>query len=375
MNKKLNNLNEQLSRMKKLMTFEMGDHSHETLSNNLIKEQEEKTGGGVQLYVVGKDGQRDIKIGVKGNEIYAVGIDDSLGKKIGGGDLNTLKSNFKSKDQTYMDGLQYVLSKSPNGIISGELYIPGADVYFQNSGSFTTQGVGFFIEDGKPRMVGFDFAKTNELKSGIIKPIKASALPPTKQPKQKWFCVMGSGCSLHDITSPPPSYKKNPNSSDGGYDTQEECMKNCGTTPPELKLDLKDMFHYDCPGMAGCGSKGGGSNSDPLRDPKNVQKIINFGNVLNQKYTEGKPIYVLGFASEEGDVNHNLELSQKRADYVANLLRSKITNKNIKIIPQGKGETTRFKSGTDETSYKENRRIIVTLDPNSNEPYVFKMKQ
>ncbi len=102
-------------------------------------------------------------------------------------------------------------------------------------------------------------------------------------------------------------------------------------------------------------------------------------NVIEQIYLlngAGKePIYVLGFASEEGEVNHNLELSQKRAEYVANLLRTKIINKNIKIIAQGKGETNRFKSGTSQEAYTENRRIIVTLDPNSNEPYIFKFNQ
>lgn len=140
--------------------------------------------------------------------------------------------------------------------------------------------------------------------------------------------------------------------------------------PQTLTLDLQDAFFYDCPNMPGCNSQGG-SNQRPLIDNSAYKKIEDFGSILNEYYKDNTPIYVLGFASAEGNAQHNLRLSQNRADFVASLIRTKITNPNIRIIPVGKGATRAF----DSSNLPPNRRIVVTLDQNSTTPHVFKFSK
>ncbi len=146
------------------------------------------------------------------------------------------------------------------------------------------------------------------------------------------------------------------------------------TIPEPITLNLKNSFYYDCPNKPGCGTRGG-TNQDPLTSRDAYKQIDIFADKINKYYTDKKPIYVLGFASLEGSNQHNLELSQFRANFVANRIQNRITNPNIRIIPMGMGETNVFQSGNTESDYIENRRIIVTLDPSSTTPYVFTFKK
>jgi outer membrane protein OmpA-like peptidoglycan-associated protein len=69
---------------------------------------------------------------------------------------------------------------------------------------------------------------------------------------------------------------------------------------------------------------------------------------------KGKTVEVHGFASTDGDESHNKELSQNRANAVANYLKAK--GVNIKSST-GHGETDKWGKG--EENYTKNRRIIV----------------
>jgi hypothetical protein len=155
-------------------------------------------------------------------------------------------------------------------------------------------------------------------------------------------------------------------------------------------LDLKDSFFYDCPNMIGCG-KQNGSNEQPLTDEKELKRIKGMGRLLAS--LKDFPIifktnfYLIGYASSENDqkaivqggltrYQHNLQLSEERAQFVAdNLIESFEANggETLNIQVEGKGPTDKFAKGNDNESLKQNRRVMLTNNPNSLTPIKIKV--
>jgi hypothetical protein len=230
-------------------------------------------------------------------------------------------------DAIYEAGFNYVYKSNGNNSPLN---------YFANRMAGFSGYAFIFNENGEPTLVG---------------------LVSTKRKKNEASLVMskpGSEVKLEPTTSKTPT----------------STVTTKTNVPQNLTLDLQDAFFYDCPNMPGCNSQGG-SNQRPLIDNSAYKKIEDFGSILNEYYKDNTPVYVLGFASAEGNAQHNLRLSQNRADFVASLIRTKITNPNIRIIPVGKGATRAF----DSSNLPPNRRIVVTLDQNSTTPHVFKFSK
>ena len=117
-----------------------------------------------------------------------------------------------------------------------------------------------------------------------------------------------------------------------------------------------------------------------------IKNVLDFktqnGDEAYQKYIEflnsKKPIGVNGYASRDGDPNKvyksgktaaqaDLELSQQRADVIANYIVSKLPELKGIIVGVGKGQTTEFggeESGwpaPDKTKYGTNRRFVIEI--------------
>ena len=117
-----------------------------------------------------------------------------------------------------------------------------------------------------------------------------------------------------------------------------------------------------------------------------IKNVLDFktqnGDEAYQKYIEflnsKKPIGVNGYASRDGDPNKvyrsgktaaqaDLELSQQRADVIANYITSKLPELKGIIVGVGKGQTTEFggeESGwpaPDKTKYGTNRRFVIEI--------------
>jgi hypothetical protein len=374
------NLQEELNRMKYLLNAERGKVISETeIKKTFISEQmrdEIETGTEeFQAFFIQPTDKTfsKIPVGVKDGLIYEVygKIGNlKLGKQIGFKSLEELKSeknkaivtkgkrrkkityidlNNPGVSEVYKNGFDYYmkyLSKS-NSIDRSTFTNPDGSLNkakaLLNVGGYTLQnykrfdGVGFTIEYKEPygdTPFLFGFLNQNDTRNDLTVKIQTIIEPPV---------------TTNTTTIPIP------------------------VVPREVQLDLQNPFFYDCPGKAGCGTKGG-SNAKPFRDESAEEKIIDFGKNLNEFYKDKEPIYVLGFASTDGASQHNLELSQNRANFVADLIKKQINKPNIKIIPMGMGETDRFQRGTTEADYLVNRKIIVTKDPDSLEPFVFKFK-
>jgi hypothetical protein len=276
------------------------------------------TGGATTLYVAVKDGK-----------IYFYDrFSGKVKQQIGGWANQEEAYAAQSRgDAIYEAGFNYVYKSNSNNSTLN---------YFANRMAGFSGYAFIFNEKGEPTLIG---------------------LVSTKRKKNEVSLVMskpGNEVKLEPTTSKTPT---------STFTTKTN-------VPQNLTLDLQDAFFYDCPNMPGCNSQGG-SNQRPLIDNNAYKKIEDFGSILNEYYKDNTPIYVLGFASAEGNAQHNLRLSQNRANFVASLIRTKITNPNIRIIPVGRGATSAF----DSTNLPPNRRIVVTLDQNSTTPHVFKFSK
>lgn len=277
-------------------------------------------GGATTLYVAVKDGK-----------IYFYDRYEGKVKQQIGGWANQEEAYAAQSrgDAIYEAGFNYVYKSNGNNSTLN---------YFANRLAGFSGYAFIFNERGEPTLIG---------------------LVSTKRKKNEVSLVM---------SKPGNEVKLEPKTSKTSTPTSTVTTKT--NVPQNLSLDLQDAFFYDCPNMPGCNSQGG-SNQRPLIDNSAYKKIEDFGSILNEYYKDNAPIYVLGFASAEGNAQHNLRLSQNRADFVASLIRTKITNPNIRIIPVGKGATRAF----DPTNLPPNRRIVITLDQNSTTPHVFKFSK
>jgi outer membrane protein OmpA-like peptidoglycan-associated protein len=71
---------------------------------------------------------------------------------------------------------------------------------------------------------------------------------------------------------------------------------------------------------------------------------------------KGSSVKIDGYASVEGNADHNVELSQNRAKAVANELKKK----GIKVVGvKGHGGTEKFGAGAE--NYPKNRRVVVSV--------------
>jgi len=368
--------------MKYLFEAERGKviREPEILKTYFTEQDDDKTKIDFEIYEILPNNKNypKILVGIKNNRMYSlVGTSKnySLGNEIGFENVDLLNAeltktikrkgkkiviNTSLADAKYKNGIDYVfeiLSKSgPNpSLLTNENGGIDYTELFRQVTEYSAQK--------PPKIYGFGFSFEIKV-SGILYDNIKIITPFLYGFTMNYDTLTGSGSIRNDVTRKYVEFE----------DFEITTPPPPPIVPEELKLDLKDVFFYDCPGKVGCGKKGG-SNTDPLRDKAVYKKISDFAEIINTYYKDSKPIYVLGFASVEGDIQHNLELSQNRANFVSDLIKQKIKNPKIKIIPIGKGETSFFKSGSTEQDYIPNRRVIVTTDENSREPFIFSFKK
>jgi outer membrane protein OmpA-like peptidoglycan-associated protein len=72
-------------------------------------------------------------------------------------------------------------------------------------------------------------------------------------------------------------------------------------------------------------------------------------------------IYVDGYTDNIGSAAYGKVLSQKRANAVANYLRSHLGNTPVRVVPAGHGESHPIASNATPAGQKQNRRVTITL--------------
>jgi len=380
-------LNEELNRMKHLFGIKGGELMSESkISKTYLSEQNQKEiKKDFEVYIIKPSVKNypNIPVAVKGGKIFAVskvGDDYTLTYEIGFSNAEDLINEknktlvFKRDKQTKKRKLFVQLSKANQIYNNGIKYVteilstksPQKGQLIDETGKLSNQNlfnqVTNYLANRKDLQNSYGIGFALEIHAeGSMYEGKTSFIPH----------IFGMGISK--------TYRNSETLKTGLVSVQPDQPQTTTTTtipvvPRPFQLELQNAFFYDCPNMEGCGSKGG-TNESPLRNENDENKIIEFGKNINKYYKEDKPIYVLGFASVDGETQHNLELSQNRADYVANLIKSQISNPKIKIIALGKGETDVFQKGNKESDYIENRKIIITKDPNSTEPIVFNLQR
>ena len=94
---------------------------------------------------------------------------------------------------------------------------------------------------------------------------------------------------------------------------------------------------------------------------QNAQSIFNkIANVL--KDYEKTAIHVVGHTDSTGSEQHNLELSQKRAQSVAGFLTGRGVDSQ-RVLTWGRGESEPIASNNTEAGRAENRRVDIVIKP------------
>ncbi|NNE27910.1 MAG: OmpA family protein [Saprospiraceae bacterium] len=78
--------------------------------------------------------------------------------------------------------------------------------------------------------------------------------------------------------------------------------------------------------------------------------------------TDFTRITVIGHTDDVGEASYNLNLSKKRAETIADLLRASFNDSSIKIDSMGKGESDPKAKGTDPSARAQNRRVEIILN-------------
>lgn len=100
-------------------------------------------------------------------------------------------------------------------------------------------------------------------------------------------------------------------------------------------------------------------NSSILK-PEGIQKLGEIAQGLNED--PGSRVIVKGFTSSEGSEQHNLDLSQRRADIVRNqLVANRVTSTRIEAI--GFGESNPIADNATEEGRMRNRRVEIEIIP------------
>lgn len=100
-------------------------------------------------------------------------------------------------------------------------------------------------------------------------------------------------------------------------------------------------------------------NTDKL-DSDTIDESF-FSNVDKDLAKESGTLKVTSYTDSSGSEKYNKALSQRRADKVADQIKSNLTNENIEVISEGLGETNFINGNTTSKERKANRRTEINF--------------
>ena len=101
-------------------------------------------------------------------------------------------------------------------------------------------------------------------------------------------------------------------------------------------------------------------NSDKLTD-KEVEKLVIIAGALQNIELKNRRVFIEGHTDSDGDEFSNMELSQRRADTVANLLVDKFGIKRERLTSLGFGEIYPVVDNSTEVEKSKNRRVSIFI--------------
>ncbi|QSX30855.1 OmpA family protein [Shewanella cyperi] len=153
--------------------------------------------------------------------------------------------------------------------------------------------------------------------------------------------------------APVPMVKEEPKDSDmdGVFDEQDQCP----ATPSNHKVDSKGCTIYkDDVSTYTLGSLRFANNSSVI-NPNSYADIEKLANYMNQH--PGSTVEIGGHASNVGNPDYNLKLSDKRAQATAKVLVEKYGIAASRVSAKGYGITMPVMDGNSDEAHAANRRV------------------
>jgi outer membrane protein OmpA-like peptidoglycan-associated protein len=162
-----------------------------------------------------------------------------------------------------------------------------------------------------------------------------------------WWVVQGS--KGNDVATPPPVSSVTPTptptpSPSVQVTPTQEPSNPVRSRKPNVTLTSDLAFTFNSSVLSGAAKK-------------EIAKVAR--QVIRAKLKG--TIFVDGYTDNIGSAAYGKVLSQKRADAVANYLRSQLGKAKVTVVPAGHGESHPIASNATQAGQAQNRRVTITL--------------
>lgn len=146
--------------------------------------------------------------------------------------------------------------------------------------------------------------------------------------------------------------------SDADSDGVKDQNDQCPNTATNLKVDAKGCVIYTTQ-VAEITLAINFAHDSAFVEPENYQEIKRLADFM-KKYTETS-VEIAGHTSAKGKAEYNMNLSEKRAQAVKQILIDQFSIQSDRLSAVGYGETRLLDSANSTQAHKKNRRVIAKI--------------